>query len=129
MEVERNSMVAPMEMKWVGFGFKPPLFTYKLNWARRTSGGYWDEWDTTALQIQDLSVTEATHNIDSLQVSGEKIFCFFGTWRPEWGLSPRTPTFQAGTTVSVPLPARMDSWDYYVDIHEVQKKYTAGRGP
>ena len=25
----------------------------RLNWARRTSGGWWDEWDGTALQTQD----------------------------------------------------------------------------
>ena len=31
-------------------------------------------------------------------MSGEETFCFFGTWRPEWGLNPRslwTATFQA----------------------------------
>ena len=27
--------------------------TYRLNWARRTSGGWWDEWDHTSLQTQD----------------------------------------------------------------------------
>ena len=27
---------------------------YKLNWARRTFWGWWDEWDDTALQTQDL---------------------------------------------------------------------------
>ena len=43
-----------------------------------------------------LSVTEVPHNIESLQVSGVEISCFFETWRPEWGSNPRSPTFQAG---------------------------------
>ena len=34
-------------------GFRPPLCTYRLNWARRTSWGWWDEWDDTVLQTQD----------------------------------------------------------------------------
>ena len=34
--------------------FRPPLCTYlRPNWARRTSRGWWDEWDDTALQTQD----------------------------------------------------------------------------
>ena len=31
-----------------------PLCTYRLNWARRTSRGRWDEWNYTALQTQNL---------------------------------------------------------------------------
>ena len=34
-------------------GFRPPLCTYKLNWTRRTSWGWWDDWDDTVLQTQD----------------------------------------------------------------------------
>ena len=33
----------------------------------------------------------------NLRVSGEKTFCFFETWRPEWGSSLRFSTFQAGS--------------------------------
>ena len=40
-------------MKWNESGFRPPLCTYRLNWARRTSWGWWDEWDDTFLQTQD----------------------------------------------------------------------------
>ena len=40
-------------MKWNESGFRPLLCTYKLNWARRTSWGWWDDWDDTALQTQD----------------------------------------------------------------------------
>ena len=38
---------------WYESGFRPPLCTYRLNWARRTSWGWWDDWDDTVLQTQD----------------------------------------------------------------------------
>ena len=41
------------DMKWNESGFRPPLCTYRLNWARRTSWGWWDDWDDTVLQTQD----------------------------------------------------------------------------
>ena len=41
------------EMKWNESGFRPPLCTYRLNWAKRTSWGWWDDWDDTVLQTQD----------------------------------------------------------------------------
>ena len=34
-------------------GVRPPLCTYRLNWAMRTSWGWWDDWDDTVLQTQD----------------------------------------------------------------------------
>ena len=40
-------------MKWNESGFRPILCTYRLNWARITSWGWWDEWDDTTFQIQD----------------------------------------------------------------------------
>ena len=40
-------------MKWIESGFRPPLCTYRLNWARRTSWGWWNESDDTVLQTQD----------------------------------------------------------------------------
>ena len=39
--------------KWNESGFRPPLCTYRLNWARRTSWGWWDDWYDTVLQTQD----------------------------------------------------------------------------
>ena len=44
-----------------------------------------------------FSVTEVPYKIESLRVSEEETFCFFETWRPAWGSSPRSPTFQAGS--------------------------------
>ena len=41
------------------------LCTYRLHWARRTSWGWWDDWDDTVLQTQDLKFepwrSEAEH--------------------------------------------------------------------
>ena len=34
-------------------GFMPLLCTYRLNWARRASWRWWDDWDDTVLQTQD----------------------------------------------------------------------------
>ena len=39
--------------KWNESGFRPPLCTYRLSWARRTSWAWWDDWDDTVLQTQD----------------------------------------------------------------------------
>ena len=41
------------ETKWNESGFRPPLCTYRLNWARRTSCGWWDDWGDTVLQTQN----------------------------------------------------------------------------
>ena len=42
------------KLKWNESGFRPPLCTYRLNWARRTSWGWWDDWDDwDVLQTQD----------------------------------------------------------------------------
>ena len=40
-------------MKLNEWGFRPPLCTCRLNWTRRTSWGWRDEWDDTAIQTQD----------------------------------------------------------------------------
>ena len=46
-------------------------------------------WD----RARYLSVTEASHNIESLRVSRKETYCFFETWRPEWWSNPWSPTF------------------------------------
>ena len=38
---------------WNESGFMPPLCTYRLNWARIPSWGWWDDWDATVLQTHD----------------------------------------------------------------------------
>ena len=81
------------EMKWTESGFRPPLCTYRLNWARRTSWGWWDDWDDTVLQTQDSKFepwrSEAEHAtsrsrrlptiLTFTRGWGRNIFCFFQT--------------------------------------------------
>ena len=80
-------------MKWNESGFRPPLWTYRLNWARRTSWGWWDDWDDTVLQTQDSKFepwrSEAEHAtprsrrlptiLTFTRRWGRNIFCFFQT--------------------------------------------------
>ena len=47
--------------------FMPPLCTYRLNWARRTSWGWWDECDNTALQTQDSKIERSRGLINLLE--------------------------------------------------------------
>ena len=87
--------------KWNESGFRPPLCTCRLNWARRTSWGWWDDWDDTVLQTKDLKLepwrSEAEHTTFRSQrlptiltfTRGweRNIFCFFqtaqtGNWTP-----------------------------------------------
>ena len=42
-----------IKMTWNVSGFRPPLCPHRLSWARRTSWGWWDDWDDTVLQTQD----------------------------------------------------------------------------
>ena len=74
--------------KWNQSGFKPLLCTNRLNWARRTSWGWWDEmrWHCppdTGYEIQTqevwgrarcLPVTEASHNNEFYEWMGKKHF-------------------------------------------------------
>ena len=55
-----NLIFHPLEVvsrwqKWNESGFRPPLCTYRLNWARRTSWGWWDDWDDTVLAHWSLT--------------------------------------------------------------------------
>ena len=79
--------------EWNESGFRPPLCTYRLNWARRTSWGWWDDWDDTVLQTQDSKFepwrSEAEHAtsrsrrlpaiLTFTRGWGRNIFCFFQT--------------------------------------------------
>ena len=81
------------QKKWNESGFRPPLCTYRLNWARRTSWGWWDDWDDTVLQTQDSKFepwrSEAEHAtsrsrrlptiLTFTRGWGRNIFCFFQT--------------------------------------------------
>ena len=92
----------PRPHKWNESGFRPPLCTYRLNWARRTSWGWWDDWDDTVLQTQDSKFepwrSEAEHAtsrsrrlptiLTFTRGWGRNIFVSFKPPRP--GTEPRT---------------------------------------
>ena len=79
--------------KWNESGFRPLLCIYRLNWTRRTSWGWWDEWDDTALQTQDSKFkplrSEAEHAtcrsrrlptiLNHCEWTKKKHVCFFQT--------------------------------------------------
>ena len=83
--------------------------SYRLNWARRTSWGWWDKWDDTALQTQnskfELWRSEAEHL--PLSHRGSPHYCFFETHRPEWGSNPRSPTFKQAALMN-PLTSKFE---------------------
>ena len=110
-----------IKMKWNESGFRPPLCTYRLNWARRTSWGWWDDWDDTVLQTQDSKFepwrSEAEHATSRSQRLptiltftrgwGRNIFVSLKPPRP--GTEPRTLAWKAAvlTTTLGPPPSRI----------------------
>ena len=107
-----------LEMKWYESGFRPPLCTYRLNWARRTSWGWWDDWDDTVLQTQDSKFepwqSEAEH-ATSRSRRLPTILTFTRGWErnnfvsfkpPRPGTEPRTLAWKAAvlTTILGPPP-------------------------
>ena len=104
--------------QWNESGFRPPLSTYRQNWARRTSWGWWDEWDDTVLQTQDSKFepwrSEAEHTtsrsrrlptiLSFTRGWGRNIFVYFKPPRP--GTEPRTLAWKAAvlTTTLGPPP-------------------------
>ena len=105
-------------MKWNESGFRPPLCTYRLNWARRTSWGWWDDWDDTVLQTQDSKFepwrSEAEHAtsrsrrlptiLTFTRGWGRNIFVSFKPPRP--GTEPRTLAWKAAVLITTPGPQK-----------------------
>ena len=124
-------------VKWNESGFRPPLCTYRLNWARRTSWGWWDDWDDTVLQTQDSKfepwrseVEHATSRSRRLPTIltftrgwGRNIFVSFKPPRP--GSEPRTLAWKAAvlTTTLGPPPNTIGSWDHLVHSGSFRKIY------
>ena len=105
-------------MKWNESGFRPPLCTYRLNWARITSWGWWDDWDDTVLLTQNSKFepwrSEAEHAtsrsrrlptiLTFTRGWGRNIFVSLKPPRP--GTEPRTLAWKAAvlTTTLGPPP-------------------------
>ena len=104
--------------KWNESSFRPPLCTYRLNWARRTFWGWWDDWDDSVLQTQDSKFepwrSEAEHAtsrsrrlhtiLTFTRGWGRNIFVSFTPPRP--GTEPQTLVWNAAvlTTTLGPPP-------------------------
>ena len=110
------------KMKWNESGFRPPLCTYRLIWARRTFWGWWDDLDDTDLQTQDSKFepwrSEAEHAtsrsrrlptiLTFTRGWGRNIFVSFKP--PRLGTEPRTLAWKAAvltTTLGPPPPKYM----------------------
>ena len=110
--------ISKCKMKWNESGFRPPLCTYRLSWARRTFWGWWDDWDDTVLQTQDSKFepwrSEAEHAtsrsrrlptiLTFTRGWGRNNFVSFKPPRPE--TEPRTLAWKAAvlTTTLGPPP-------------------------
>ena len=113
--------VSTWQMKWNESGFRPPLCTYRLNWARRTSWWWWDDWDDTVLQTQDSKFepwrSEAEH-ATSRSRRLPKILTFTRGWGrnnfvslkpPRPGTEPRTLAWKAAVlTTTLGPPPRLN---------------------
>ena len=117
--------------KWNESGFRPPLCTYRLNWARRTSWGWWDDWDDTVLQTQDSKFepwrSEAEHAtsrsrrlpaiLTFTRGWGRNIFVSFKP--PSPGTEPRTLAWKAAvltTTLGPPPTLFKTEWNIPVSL-------------
>ena len=92
-KVQRLRQLLQDKWKWNESGFRPPLCTYRLNWARRTSWGWWEMNEMTLSyrhRIRNLSLGGLRPSTLPLghggspqywvsHVDGEETFCFFRT--------------------------------------------------
>ena len=119
-------------------GFRPPLCTYRLNWARRTSWGWWDDWDDTVLQTQDSKFepwrSEAEHAtsrsrrlptiLTFTRGWGRNNFVSFKPPRP--GTEPRALAWKAAvltTTLGPPPIKYVRSWVIGLPNHPQLRNY------
>ena len=115
------------EKKWNESGFRRPLCTYRLNWARRTSWGWWDDWDDTVLQTQDSKFepwrSEAEHATSRSRRLptiltftcgwGRNNFVSFKPPRP--GTEPRTLAWKAAVLTTTLGPPPHPLWECVVE--------------
>ena len=124
--------------KWNESGFRPPLCTYRLNWARRTSWGWWDDWDDTVLQTQDSKFepwrSEAEHAtsrsrrlptiLTFTRGWGRNIFVSFKP--PSPGTEPRTLAWKAAVLTTTLGPPPSTTWGRPRSTKSSQSQKVAG---
>ena len=116
------------------------LCTYRLNWARRISWGWWDDWDDTVLQTQDSKFepwrSEAEHAtsrsrrlptiVTFTRGWGTNIFCFFQT--AETGnRTPNSGVKGSGASHYPEAPARFPSWEKWHPLSIQRHSLPRGR--
>ena len=120
--------------KWNESGFRPPFCTYRLNWARRTSWGWWDDWDDTALQTQDSKFEprrcEAEHPtsrsrrlptiLTFTRGWGRNIFVSFKSPRP--GTEPGTLAWRAAVLTTTLGPPPYSTWKSQAVTHPIMNR-------
>ena len=127
-----NKLIIDSAKKWNESGFRPLLCTYRLNWARRTSWGWWDDWDDTVLQTQDSKFepwrSEAEHAtsrsrrlptiLTFTRGWGRNNFVSFKPPRP--GTEPRTLAWKAAVlpTTLGPPPYRLSKHTHISLMHD-----------
>ena len=143
MIVQNNDNVSPGDkepglLKWNESGFRPPLCTYRLNWARRTSWGWWDDWDDTVLQTQDSKFepwrSEAEHAtsrsrrlptiLTFTRGWGRNNFVSFKPPRP--GTEPRTLAWKAAVLTTTLGPPPQGCWT--IEKQPFERPATRGKG-
>ena len=130
------------DKKWNESGFRPPLCTYRLNWARRTSWGWWDDWDDTVLQTQDSKfeswrsetehATSRSRRLPTILTFtrgwGRNIFCFFQT--AETGnRTPNSGVKGSGANHYPRAPAHVmgqQTWKYWVRMYYIGLEFKNG---
>ena len=78
------------EAKWNESGFRPPLCTYRLNWARRTPWGWWDDWDDQKGGVVYLLDDTAKYGVPTLKMSTRSVQICWSDWT-----LPRVSTWSA----------------------------------
>ena len=93
--------------KWNESGFRPPLCTYRLNWARRTSWGWWDDWDDTVLQTQDSKFEPWRSEAEHATSRSRRLPTILTFKPPRPGTEPGTLAWKAAvlTTTLGPPPS------------------------
>ena len=67
------------------WSFTPLLFTYRLNWAMRTSRGWWYESDDTALQTQDSKFQPWLSDAEQATSRSRRLSTILIIFTSEWG--------------------------------------------
>ena len=89
--------------KWNELGFRPLLCTYRLNWVRRTSCGWWDEWDDTVLQTQDSKFVPWWSEAEHATSRSRRLLTILSFTRG-WGTEPQTREKTAVLTTTIGPP-------------------------